>query len=255
MLAHLLGLDRGGVLVRANDPLDAAAASRFAALVERRAKREPLQYLIGEQEFRSLVLQVDRRVLVPRPETEELVQAVLDARLPRAGRVLDLGTGSGCIAISIAVERPDLEVVAVDRSDEALELARTNAERNRADHVTFVHRDFGELPESWAASFDLVVSNPPYVSAQEWASLAPEVRDHEPREALVPGTTGLEGYISLAPSAHRVLRTGGALLVELGYRSEAGARAAVAAAGFGEIVVTNDLRGIPRILGARKAAS
>jgi release factor glutamine methyltransferase len=254
MLSHLLGLDRGGLSSGRRKP---SRRGRGSGSPRWWATREagPLQYLIREQEFRGLVLRVDRRVLVPRPETEELVQAALDAGPPRAGRVLDLGTGSGCIAISIAVERPDLEVVAVDRSEKALELARTNAERNRAGHVTFVHRDFRDLPASWAASFDLVVSNPPYVSEEEWASLAPEVRDHEPREALVPGATGLEGYLSLAPSAHGALRAGGTLLVELGYRSETGARAAVIGAGFGEIVVANDLRGIPRILRARKAGS
>jgi len=251
VLGYVLGKDRGGVVAARPDPLDPAAASRFSSLLARRARREPLQYLTGEQEFMGLVFHVDRRVLVPRPETEELVSAVLRAGAPRGARVADLGTGSGCIAVSLAHARSDLSLVALELSPGALEVARENAARHGVEpRVEFRQGDLAHPPREWEGAMDTVVSNPPYVSEDEWSSLAPEVRDHEPKEALVPGATGLEAYRAMAPAAWRLLRSGGLLFLELGYESEAGAREAVEAAGFSEVVVFPDLRGIPRILQA-----
>lgn len=254
ILGCVLGTDRGGVVASRPDPLDPQAAARFQALLARRARREPFQYLTGEQEFRGLLFRVDRRVLVPRPETEDLVGAVLRALPPRAARIADLGTGSGCIVVSLCHARPDVAAFALERSADALEVARENALRHGVEgRIEFRHGDLAEPPREWLGTMDVVVSNPPYVGEAEWAALAPEVRVHEPKDALVPGPTGLEAYRSLAPAAWRLLRPGGLVYLELGYRSEAGAREAVETAGFSEVAVFPDLRGIPRILRAARA--
>jgi release factor glutamine methyltransferase len=217
--------------------------------VRRRAAREPLQYLTGECEFLGLMLHVDRAVLVPRPETEELVESVLGWDLPVGATAFDLGTGSGCIAVALAVRRPDLEIVAIDRSAAALAVARANAARHAvASRIRFVHADFAQPLADWGGTGGLVVSNPPYVSEEEWRGLAPEVRDFEPREALVPGPTGHEAYAVVAKSARALLGPGGKLAVELGWKSLAEARAAFAAAGFERIEAFDDARGIARIL-------
>lgn len=253
MLAFVLGIDRGGVIARRPDPLPAAGAARFEGLLGRRERREPFQYLVGEQEFHGLLFRVDRRVLIPRPETEHLVDAVLAAGLSQGSRVLDLGTGSGCIAVSAALARPDLRIVGVDRSEEALAVARENVERHGAgDCVVCIAADLAALPDAWTGAFDAVVSNPPYVSEEEWRELAPEVRDWEPKGALVPGPKGNEAYEALAPAARRLLRPRGLLALELGWTSEAAARQAVERAGFGAVSVLPDLRGIARVLCARR---
>ena len=248
-MAWVLGCDRGGVVARRPDPLEAAGASRFEGLASRRERREPFQYLTGEQEFHGLSFRVDRRVLIPRPETEGLVDAVLDLRLPSGAAVADLGTGSGCIAVSLAYERPDLRLYALDLSAEALELARENAARHGVGHrLSFLLGDLADPRGEWLGRMDAVVSNPPYVSEVDMEGLSPEVREHEPRMALVSGPTGLEAYQTLAPGAYRLLRAGGALLLELGFLRETGARRAVEDAGFVNVAVRPDPRGIPRVL-------
>ena len=248
-MAWVIGCDRGGVVARRPDPLEAARASCFDGLVSRRERREPFQYLTGEQEFRGLSFLVDRRVLVPRPETEGLVGAALDLRLPSGAAVADLGTGSGCIAVSLAVARPDLRLYALDLSAESLEVARENAARHGVAHrVSFLLGDLADPRGEWLGRMDAVVSNPPYVSELEMEGLAPEVREHEPGMALVSGPTGLEAYQALAPGAYRLLRPGGALLLELGFLRETGARRAVEDSGFLNVAVRSDPRGIPRVL-------
>jgi release factor glutamine methyltransferase len=254
VMGHLLGKDRGGVVARRPDPLGESLAGRFEDLVRRRETREPLQYLTGEQEFMGLAFHVDSRVLVPRPETEGVVTAALGLGLPEGARVADLGTGSGCIAIAMAVARPDLRLHALDVSGDALAVARENAERHgvRA-RIAFALADLADPPGPWSGSMDAVLSNPPYVAEGEWAGLSPEVRDHEPRVALVPGPTGLEAYRAVAASARGLLRPGGRFVVELGFKREAGAREAAMRAGLRDLEVLPDLRGIPRVLVARKA--
>jgi release factor glutamine methyltransferase len=253
LLALVLGTDRGGVAARRQDPVSPADATRFAEMIDARAGRKPLQHLEGNTEFRGLELEVNGDVLIPRPETEELVQAVLDAGLPESARIADLGTGSGCIAIALAVERPAWRVHAVDVSAAALRVAARNAAKHGvADRVTFIERDFGSVPEPERGAYDAVVSNPPYVPQDEWEGLQPEVRDHEPRIALVPGPTGNEAYEAVARVAAAMLRPGGLLALELGWKSEPAVRARVAAVAFGEVRVSPDLRGIPRVLTARR---
>ncbi len=253
LMGFVLGRDRGGVVARRPDPLGEDDAGRFEELVGRRETREPFQYLTGEQEFMGLALRVDARVLVPRPETEGVVNAALGLDLPSGASVADLGTGSGCIAIALAVARPDLRLHALDLSEDALGVARDNAKRHRvSDRIAFTHADLAAPPADWEGRMDAVLSNPPYVAEEEWAGLEPEVRVHEPRLALVPGPTGLEAYDRVALSAIRLLRTGGHLVVELGFKREAGAREAAARAGLAHLETLPDLRGIPRVLVARK---
>lgn len=253
LLAIALDTDRGGVIARRPDPLDAARAARFEELLAARLGRVPLQHLEGTAEFRGLEFEVSADVLIPRPETEDLVQVVLDAGLPDGARVADLGTGSGCIAVALAVDRPSWALVAVDLSAAALRVAGRNAARHGvADRVTFLERDFADAPALDRGTYDAVVSNPPYIPEDEWSGLQPEVRDHEPRLALVPGPTGNEAYDAVARAAASMLRPGGLLALELGWKSEAAVRAIVEAAGFRDIEVRADLQGIPRVLSARR---
>jgi len=253
LLAWVLGTDRGGVVARRPDTLTADAAGRFEDLLRRRERREPPQYLTGDEEFLGLRFAVDRRVLIPRPETEGVVEVALALDLGAGARVLDVGTGSGCIAVTLAVRRPEWTIQAVDLSGDALDVARVNARSHGVDsRIELSCADLAALPGDLGGTFDLVISNPPYVSEGEWLTLAPEVRDHEPKGALVPGPTGLEAYQALAPEVHRALRSDGYLVLELGYESAPGARQAVAVAGFADIEIHPDLRQIPRTLVARK---
>lgn len=256
LLAHLLETDRGGLFVRRREPLDRDVAARFVTWVARRAAREPLQHVTGVQEFHGLEFGTDRRALVPRPETEGLVDLALGYELPEGARVADLGTGTGCIAITLAVKRPGLVVDALDRSEDALDLARENARRHGVEaRVRFTAGDFARPPAGWRGAMDLVVSNPPYVAEREWESLEPEVRVHDPHVALVPGPSGYEAYRALAPASHELLKPRGRLLFELGEGQADEVRELVTRAGFTELAVTRDLRGIERVLAAVKPPS
>lgn len=253
LLAIALDTDRGGVIARRPEQIDAASVTRFEALLSARLRRVPLQHLEGTAEFRGLEFEVSADVLIPRPETEDLVQVVLDAALPDGARVADLGTGSGCIAVALAAERPSWRLVAVDLSAAALRIARRNAARHGvADRVSFLERDFADVPALDAGRYDAVVSNPPYIPEEEWRGLQPEVRDHEPKLALVPGPTGNEAYGAVVRAAASMLRSGGLLALELGWKSEAAVRAIVEAAGFRDLEVRPDMQGIPRVLAARR---
>ena len=254
LLAHALGIGRAGLYARLRDAVAAAAADRFAALLERRLRREPIAYLTGEQEFWSLSFAVTPEVLVPRPETELLVQAGVDMlRSPHpqgeeipTRAILDLGTGSGCIAIALARELPDVRVTAVDRSPAALAVALRNAERHGvADRVCFLAGDlYDPLPAD--AVFDLIVSNPPYLAPGDEAS--PELA-FEPHVALFAGADGLEVIRRLIAAAPARLRAGGALLVEIGQGQADAVLALVAATdGLTAARIESDLAGIPRLL-------
>lgn len=253
LLAHVLGTDRGGVIARKPDPIDPSLAERFELLIGQRAARRPLQQITGRVAFCGLELEVDDNVLIPRPETEGLVEAVLEAGLPDGARVADLGTGSGCVAIALAVSRPSWRVLAVDLSEGALTVARRNATRHGvAERLAFAPRDFGDVAERDRDAFHAVASNPPYVPESEWRGLQIEVRDHEPKIALVPGPTGNEAYEAVARAAAVMLKDRGLLALELGWTSEAAARSIVARHGFREVRVRPDPQGIPRILTAHR---
>ena len=252
LLRHVTGWDRAAVVALPDAPVDEEAAARFRALVARRAARVPLQHLVGTQAFWRHDFLVTPDVLVPRPETEVLVETALGL-LRGASRpvIVDVGTGSGCIALSLAAERPGAEVHAVDVSTAALAVAVENARRlGLEDRVVFHDGDLLAPVAALRGRADLVVSNPPYVDAADRDTLEPEVRDHEPAMALFPPGDALLFYRRLAAEAPTLLRPGGWLAVEVG----AGQAAAVAAlfdhAGLAAAAPTADLAGIPRVVAA-----
>jgi release factor glutamine methyltransferase len=252
LLAHALGTSRAGLVLAARQPMPAGAAARFAAMLARRERREPVAYVLGEWEFWSCALAVDRRVLIPRPETELLVETALRLA-PDARRILDCATGSGAVAVAVARERRDATVVASDLSDDALAVARTNVARH-APGVRLVRAD---LLSAWRdAAFDLVVTNPPYVPTPDLAGLEPEVRDFEPRLALAAGPDGLDVLDALLATAARVLRPGGWLVSEIGIGQSGRLRAlADARAEWEPPVVVRDGAGIDRIFAVRSRPS
>ncbi len=222
-------------------------------LVKRRFAGEPMQYIIGEAEFYGLSFRVNRDVLIPRPETEHLVEKAitLAAEFARP-RIVDVGTGSGAIAIALARNLVGAQITAAEISVAALALARENAKRNQvADRVRLVE---GDLLEPVAGEqFEMVVSNPPYVAERDRDSLSVEVRDYEPAEALFAGEDGLEIYRRLIPSAFGALAPGGFVALEIGHGQELEIGALLAAFRFIQIEFTADLRGIPRVASARRA--
>jgi release factor glutamine methyltransferase len=247
LLAHVLGSERPALVVRAREPLAADVATRFEACVARRVAREPAAYITGTREFWSLAFAVDRRVLVPRPETELVVATAL-RMAPRAGRILDVGTGSGAIGVALARELPRATVVATDRAAPALEVAAANRTR-LAPGVRLVRADL--VAAFRPDAFDLVVANPPYCAAG--TVVQAEVRDYEPATALYAGPDGLEVLSALVEAAPRVLRPGGWLVMEMG-AGQAGAVASRAADGnrYDRVFVERDLAGIERVIAARR---
>lgn len=255
LLEQAAGLDRASLLSQARDPVAPAAAARYERLLAQRERRVPLAYLAGEREFWSLRLKVDPRVLVPRPETETLVEAALE-RLSPGASVADVGTGSGAIVIALALELGCGEFFGTDRSAGALAVARENA----AAHGLGGRIDFrlGDLlaPLSCrVGSLDALVSNPPYIPTAELAGLQPEVRDFEPRDALDGGPDGLAVIRALVAGAPPLLRSGGWLLLEIGAGQGAAVLALLEGNGaFEGISCRRDLAGIERVVVARRAA-
>jgi release factor glutamine methyltransferase len=285
LLMHVLGRDRAWIYAHVGEPLDAAKSEEFFALIARRAAGEPTQYLTGRQEFWGLEFEVTPAVLIPRPETEHLMEVAL-ARLGERGlkihmdtgaprerlRVADVGTGSGCLAVALAYELPHADVYATDISEPALEIARRNAVRHGvADRVHFLECDLLDavqnshqsgararptVPASapYETRFDLIVSNPPYVALEQAPQLQREVRDHEPHQALFGGRTGVEIYGRLIEQARALLRDRGILALELGHDSADYVRGIFAGqSGWTKVSITMDLAGIPRVLAAERA--
>jgi release factor glutamine methyltransferase len=254
LLRHVLGWDRAAVVTRGAELVPAPAAALFAQAIEERSRRRPLQHLTGVQAFWRHEFLVTPDVLIPRPETEVLVQTALELLEGVVAPVIvDVGTGSGCVALSLAAERADAEVHAVDTSPAALDVARGNAARLRLDARVRFHEGDLLLPlGSRPASVDLVASNPPYVSAEQWRGLEPEVRDHDPQAALVP-PGGFPALLArLLGQSRALLRSGGHVLVEIGRGQDAMARKAAAEAGLTFVRFAPDLQGIPRVLVARR---
>jgi release factor glutamine methyltransferase len=252
LLAHLLGCDQTALLTHPERLLSAAELEQFDRLVERRLASEPMQYLTGEQEFFGLRFEVSPAVLIPRPETEHLVEAVLERfKREEAVRIVDVGTGSGAIAVALAQALPRSRVTAVDLFPAAIEVARRNAERHGViDRLTLLTSDLLEAVDS--ASFDAVVANPPYIAEGE--VLEPQVANYEPHSALYAGATGLEVYGRLIPQAAGVLKPGGWLLLEIGYGQSSAVRNLMD--GWAGVTLVNDLQGIPRvILGQKQSAT
>ena len=247
LVAEVLGSTRSA-LYSADTQLSEKHALRLRSLVARRRAREPLAYILGEWGFRRLTLKVDRRVLVPRPETEVLVERCLEHLRDLAEpRVLDVGVGSGAIALAIADEHPAAQVLAVERSADALAAARENLAHARVDgRVEFRQ---GDLLAGISGPFDLVVSNPPYVSPKDFDTLEPEVRLFEPREALVGVGVGVE----IARAARAVLAPGGWLLLECGDGQAADLAAGLERLGYRDVVRTRDLADRERVVEGRWA--
>jgi release factor glutamine methyltransferase len=256
LLGHALHLDRAQLISHSDRILDAREIEVASALAARRLKREPVARILGHKEFWNQMLEVTPAVLVPRPETETVVEAALDF-VARGGsrrerlRILDIGTGSGALLLALLGELPNATGIGTDISAAALEVARGNAERNGlAVRCTFVACDIAARVQG---PFDLIVSNPPYVAHGEIASLAPEVRDYDPALALDGGPDGLDAYRVIAAQGRRLLAPGGALIVELGAGQEQAVRALFTKAGLIVAAARDDLAGIPRALGATVA--
>lgn len=246
LMQHVLGIAPEALLAGGDLPLGSDEARRLAALVRRRAAREPIAYLTGRREFWSLDFAIDRSVLVPRPETETVVEAVLarSGRLPARPRLLDLGTGSGCLLIALLRELADATGLGVDHSTGAASLARANARRlGVGARASFVVADWGAPV---GGRFDIVVSNPPYVAAADLAALAPDISRHEPLAALDGGEDGYDSYRQLAAQIARLLAPAGLAAVELGAGMADGVAALFAATGLVEIDRRFDLAGIER---------
>jgi release factor glutamine methyltransferase len=242
LLAGAMGVDRAVVVADPGRAIEPDAARRFMEYAARRREREPVAYILGTKGFRSIELAVDPRVLIPRPETEHLVEAVLD--LPHGARICDVGTGSGAIALALKTERPDLEVVATDASDAALEVARANARRLGLD-VAFHH---GDLLAGVAEPLHAIVSNPPYV--EDGAQLAPEIVRHEPALALRAGPDGLDVIRRLLPAAGAT--SARVTSLEIGAGQAAAVSGMLREVGFPEVEAVCDLAGIERVLVGRR---
>ena len=249
---HVLDCDRATFLTRARDPLPSAFDRLFEALVQRRATREPVAYIVGHREFWGLEFEVTPAVLIPRPETELIIEEALAAMPARDAvrRIIDAGTGSGCLAVVLAIEFGAADVIATDSSLAALTIAERNAARyNLADRVSFRHVD---LLDTVDGSADLIVSNPPYLREDEAARLQPEVAQYEPSSALYAGRDGLDVIRRLLNDARNGLATDGRLIIEFGFEQEPGVRDAAARAGWTVERIRRDLQSIPRIVVLRR---
>ncbi len=275
LLMHVLGRDRAWMYAHPEHPLTPAEAEKYVRLLDRRAAGEPTQYLTGKQEFWGLEFEVTPAVLIPRPETEHVIEVALERLGEERGikinmrtgaptptlRIADVGTGSGCIAVALARELPHAKIFATDISAGALTVAHRNAKRHGvSERIEFVLSD---LLVAWLEPrratnnetllFDLIVSNPPYVARNEADELPREVRDHEPAAALFGGPTGIEMYERLIEQAADLLATRGILVLELGYNCVDAVRALLSRQRvWANVSVTNDLAGIPRVIAAER---
>lgn len=249
LLQYFLGIRRVDIYLTRTEPTP-AELQEFDLILKRRLAREPLAYITGEQEFWSLSFEVSPAVLIPRPETELLIEKVIGGISDPAnfaGRILDLGTGSGVIAVVLARELPQAEVITVDKSGEALDLARRNIKRHGVEgRVSLVNSDwFGSLRQE--AEFDIIVSNPPYVSVQVRESLQPEL-EFEPGDALFAGDGGLGAYQIIIPQCRSFMKSDGSLLLEIGYdQAETISGMIATAPGLFLSEIVNDYAGLPRV--------
>ena len=266
LLLHVLGRDRTWIYAHPEEEISSATAARYFELISRRAAGEPTQHLTGNQEFWGLEFEVTPDVLIPRPETEHVIEVALDRlalRELRAGRkqtftgeglqIADVGTGSGCIAIALAKHLPGARIYATDISPAALAVAQRNAASHSFfDQIHFIECNLLETKMSSPLLFDLIVSNPPYIGCREAETLMREVRDHEPEIALYGGDEGYELYADLITQSAAHLKPGGILVLELGHNSLPAVRPLLDAPTWKNIAVTNDLAGIPRVIATEK---
>jgi release factor glutamine methyltransferase len=260
LLAQTLGMSKTGLYTRLHTPLDTPHHTAFWQKIQQRARHEPLQYITCVQEFWSLDFLVDQRVLIPRPETELVVEVGLEllgglsAVSEQSAQILDLGTGSGCIVIALATELPRAQFWAYDISSGALAVASENARRHGvSDRITFVQADMRGSLVATLSNFDLILTNPPYIAQPDLSTLQPEVRDWEPRLALDGGRDGLDFYRCLLQDCPRLLRPRGWLVIEIGHdQSEAVMCLAEAQATLTSCCVWPDYAGLPRVVSAQR---
>jgi release factor glutamine methyltransferase len=252
LLLHVLQVPRATLLAHPDRELTSGEHAFYESSITRRLQHEPIQYITGQQEFYGLLLNVTPAVLIPRPETEHLVEAVLKL-LPteRTLKIADIGTGSGAIAIALAVHLPHAEITALDISAEALAVASANAlQHNVANRIRFLKSDLLSAVNAKAETFDAIVSNPPYVAETDRATLHPQVRDHEPASALFAGETGLDIYRRLVPEAHNTLKPNGLLALEIGFGQQLALMDLLA--NWRDVSFINDLQNVPRVVLAKR---
>ena len=258
LLAHILGRDRSFILSHAEDAIEEKQSELFHGYLQRRAEGEPLQYITGHQEFFGLDFEVNRNVLIPRPETELLIENALKlcATAAEAPFICDVGTGSGCIAITLVHELPQSRALALDISPEALAVAERNAARHSiGDRIKFLVSDcFGALnaQDAQQSPFDLIVSNPPYVENGAMAGLQREVRNFEPHTALVAGDDGLAVISRLLSDGGSFLKTGGFFLFEIGFNQAPAVEQLIDGESWRLLGILADLQGIPRTVALEK---
>ena len=248
LMMFVLGCDRAHLYAHPERELTADEAGRYKAVVSERARHKPSQYITGHQEFWGLDFLVSPAVLIPRPETEHVIEAMTELAPAPGAKIVDVGTGSGCIAIALAREFPQAEIEGVDISPEAVEVALINAARLECRHVRFRVNDL--LDGFAAGSVNFVVSNPPYVGEAEPEKVQRQVREYEPKIAVFAGPYGLDVYRRLIPQAFQTLKPGGWLVMEIGFSIEQPIRAMLD--GWSEVRVKADLQGIPRVVLATK---
>ena len=260
LLCHVLHLKRIQLYTNFDKPLTDAELTSFKALFQRRLQHEPLQYIIGTTEFMGMEFFVDRRVLIPRPETEVLVElAVRYAKEHFHGqslRILDIGTGSGCIAVSLAALIENASLVAFDKSSDAVDVAQINGARNKVENrITFSVQDVFRMTQAdFSSNFHLVVSNPPYISKMEFQKLQPEIQEFEPSFATTDDGDGLSFYRRIADIGRSLLETNGAAIVEFAYNQSASAKNIFLEAGWGGVQLFSDYSENPRCLVATKSS-
>ena len=252
LLMHVLERNKAWLMAHGGDEILAGPCASFAELIERRYRGEPIQHITGECEFYGLPFRVTADVLVPRPDTEHLVEKVIElARRFESQRIIDVGTGSGAIAVSLAHALPTAGITATDLSKAALAVARENAARNGVGgRIRFLQGDL--LAPVPGERFEIIASNPPYVPNSDHALIAVEVREYEPALALFGGEDGLDIYRRLIPAAHAALIPGGFLALEIGFTQAEAIESLLASAGFANIEFTLDLQGIPRVASAQR---
>jgi len=261
LLAHTLGVRRVDLYVQYERLLEEGELGRFKGYIKRRVQREPAAYIVGKREFWSMDFEVTPSVLIPRPETETLVEAVLAIvpaeQTPAPLRILDLGTGSGAVVVAVASERPNHEFYAVDRSEEVLAVARGNAKIHGLDKtITFLHGDWFDPVREEGQHFDVIVSNPPYIATSELEELPPEIGRHEPWKALDGGPDGLDAIRLIVVEASDHLLPGGWLLFEIGHDQWVRVKKLISAAGaYSDLSVIKDYSGHERVARARRVGN
>jgi len=256
LLAHVLGKERIELYLQFDQPLTTSELALYRQAIQRRAAREPTQYITQKQEFWSLEIEVNPSVLIPRPETELIVEAALDLLGDTRQKILDLCTGSGAIAVAVALERPAAHIVATDASGEALRVAKRNAMRHKvSDRIAFVAMDLFNGFSPSRAAFDLIVSNPPYIGEDEFCDLAPEIENYEPQMALRGGgPKGMEIVRKILQDAPLYMKPAGVILLEVGQgQAEILQDELTGNRNFEDVHITRDYSGIPRILHLRTA--